>query len=441
MDLVAQMRELGFWPADDGDTRRSVEELARRFTEPRTLARELIERDLLTPYQANYLLTGKGKALQVGRYLILDRLGEGGMGKVYKARDRKMHRVVALKIIHPERVANKTSVQRFYREIQAVARLSHPNIVWAFDADKVGSFFYFAMQYVPGVDLAKLVKQAGPLEVARACDFIRQAALGLQHIADNGMVHRDIKPSNLLIIDLATLPSRSDSGIVATAVQTHLVKILDLGLTRLEEHGDDAPSALTQDNTYMGTPDYIAPEQARDSHTADIRSDIYSLGCTLYFALIGRPPFGGATAVQKIMRHQLDPPERLESLRADIPPALTAVVHRMLAKRPEERYQRPAEVAQVLEPFARGQVAPNAVPVRVTGPTPPQPEALKNTASMFQFGETETDSSVVVLSSKSNPGLNARSWEKWLWLWIAGGAAVILTILILILKLVLGRGG
>src|SRR6516164_9169864 len=229
MNLVAQIRELGILPVEDAPAQRSLDDLARKFPEPRSLARELIQRNLLTPYQANQLLTGKGDKLLLGRYLILDRLGEGGMGKVVKARDQKLHRIVALKVIHPARVTNPMAVKRFYREIEAVARLSHPNIVWAFDADHVGSNHFFAMQFLPGIDLSRMVKEKGPLDVVRACDYIRQAALGLQHIADNGMVHRDIKPSNLLIINTAELQAKGDSGAVATATRTDLVKIMDLG--------------------------------------------------------------------------------------------------------------------------------------------------------------------------------------------------------------------
>jgi len=205
MNLVAHIRNLGIIPAEDASAQRSLDDLARKFPEPRNLARELIQRNLLTPYQANQLLTGKEDSLLVGKYLILDRLGEGGMGKVYKARHQTMNRIVALKVIHPSRVANPVAVQRFHREIKAIAQMSHPNIVWAFDADHVGSVHFFVMQYLPGIDLSRMVKEQGPLDVVRACDYIRQAALGLQHIAEHGMVHRDIKPSNLLIINTAEL--------------------------------------------------------------------------------------------------------------------------------------------------------------------------------------------------------------------------------------------
>ncbi len=434
MELLAQLRELGIVSSEEPTSLRAVEDLARQFAEPRALARQLIQRDILTPYQANQLLTGKGKALVVGRYLIIDRLGEGGMGKVFKARDQKLHRVVALKVIHPERLANKLAVERFQREIQAVARLSHANIVWAFDADMAGGVHYFAMQYVPGIDLARLVRESGPLDVVRACDYIRQAALGLQHIADHGMVHRDIKPSNLLIATGKPSPSKGESGVLATAVNTHVVKIVDLGLTREPEHyREDPEKQLTQSGTMMGTPDYMAPEQARDSHLADIRSDIYSLGCTLFYALVGRPPFGGESYVQKIMHHQLDPVEGVDQLRPGIPPALSAVIRRMMAKKPEDRYQVPAEVAQVLEPFAAGSFIPVALPVGNPPPASVPTEASKPTEPMFQFAETAIERLVTPISHTPRA---EGYWDKWLWAWIAGGFAALLVFVILLLRLI-----
>jgi serine/threonine-protein kinase len=434
MNLVAQIRELGILPAEDAPAQRSLDDLARKFPEPRNLARELIQRNLLTPYQANQLLTGKGDGLLIGKYLILDRLGEGGMGKVFKARHQKMNRVVALKVIHPSRVTNPVAVERFYREIQAVAKLSHQNIVWAFDADHVGSIHFFAMQYLPGIDLSRMVKEQGPLDVVRACDYIHQAALGLQHIAEHGMVHRDIKPSNLLIISKEEMQARPESGVLSTAVKTDLVKIMDLGLTRLGDGEDvDHLSTLTQHNTLMGTPDYIAPEQARNSHLADIRSDIYSLGCTMFFALIGRAPFGGKTAVEKVMKHQVEDIRPLEVLRPGLPPSLTAIVQRMMAKNPQDRYQMPIEVAQVLEPFTRGQFAPAALPV--TQEAAPPTEDLRQTQSLFQFGETEIQP--VVRPTTSAPRPPAGPFHQWLGLWIAGGATLLLLIILLLLRLFL----
>jgi len=434
MDLLAHMRSLGIVGADEPETLRTVEGLARATPEPRALAKQLLQREILTPFQANQIFTGKAATLSVGRYLVLDRLGEGGMGKVYKARDRKLHRVVALKVIHPERLANRTAVDRFLREIQAVAKLSHPNIVWAFDADAAGDMHYFAMQFVPGIDLAKLVRQNGPLDVIHACDYMRQAARGLQHIADHGMVHRDIKPSNLLIVTDKQASGKGASGKgesgVLTKVKTHLVKIVDLGLTRLSLDTNNAESALTQSGTMMGTPDYMAPEQARNSHATDIRGDIYSLGCTLFFALIGRPPFGGVTYVQKIMHHQLDPVEAVDQLRPGIPPTLTAVIQRMMAKNPEERYQSPAIVAQVLEPFTLGSVVPVALPV---GEVPAPAQAAKPTEPMFQFADTHVDR--VVVTSRPAPKPKGY-WDQWLWAWIAGGGGAGILILFLLLRLI-----
>lgn len=430
MDLLAHMRSLGIVGPDEPEALRTVEALARATPEPRALAKQLLQREILTPFQANQILTGKAASLLVGRYLVLDRLGEGGMGKVYKARDRKLHRVVALKVIHPERLANRTAVDRFVREIQAVAKLSHPNIVWAFDADAAGDMHYFAMQFVPGIDLAKLVRQSGPLDVIHACDYIRQAALGLQHIADHGMVHRDIKPSNLLVVTGKQAPSKGDSGLM-TAVRTHLVKIVDLGLTRLSlDANDSGEAALTQSGTMMGTPDYMAPEQARNSHATGIQGDIYSLGCTLFFALIGRPPFGGVTYVQKIMHHQLDPVEAVDQLRPGIPPLLTAVIQRMMAKNPDERYQTPAEVAQVLEPFTLGSVVPVALP---PVDVPPPTEATKPTEPMFQFADTHVDRVVVTPRPAKPP---QRYWDQWLWAWIAGGCAAGILVLFLLIRLI-----
>ena len=193
--LITQLRSLGLWPEDE-PVRQGILELSQRLPDGRALAGELIRRDLLTPYQANLLLTGKGEQLVVGPYRILQRLGEGGMGQVFMARHQNTHRIVALKIIRPERLTNRNALERFLREVQSAARLSHVNIVRAYDADEAQGLFYFAMQYVAGVDLSRLVKQAGRLPISQACNYIYQAAQGLQHIHDNGLIHRDIKPSS-----------------------------------------------------------------------------------------------------------------------------------------------------------------------------------------------------------------------------------------------------
>jgi uncharacterized protein (TIGR03067 family) len=266
------------------------------------------------------------------RYRQVRLLGSGGMGSVWLAEHRVMGRHVAVKVIRPELVAKAGAAERFRREAQAAARLSHPNIVAAYDADEAGDSTLLAMEYVEGVNLADELRRRGPLPIAEACDAVRQAALGLQHAFERGLVHRDLKPHNLM---------RAADG---------TVKVLDFGLAVL---GDGAGPGLTGGGVVVGTPDYIAPEQAEDSHAADVRSDIYSLGCTLYHLLTGRVPFPDDSVLRKLDGHRRDEPAPVRRLRPEAPPALAAVVAKMMAKRPDQRYQTPAEVVAALEPFCR----------------------------------------------------------------------------------------
>jgi serine/threonine protein kinase/WD40 repeat protein len=275
------------------------------------------------------------------RYRVLGLVGQGGMGAVYRAEHRRMERPVALKVINPGLIQNPTTVQRFHQEVRTAARLVHPNIVTAHDADEAGGLHFLVMEYVEGRSLADLVAERGPLPVAKACDYARQAALGLQHAHEQGMVHRDIKPHNLMVT----------SGVV---------KILDFGLARLArapetlaDGAQTADSSLTGAGTVMGTADYIAPEQAADPRAADIRADIYSLGCTLFYLLTGRPPFPDGGVQDKIAQHANTPLPPLAALRAGLSPDLAAVVARMTAKDPASRYQTPAAVADALAPFAK----------------------------------------------------------------------------------------
>jgi serine/threonine protein kinase len=267
------------------------------------------------------------------RYRVVRLLGAGGMGAVYEAEHRVMQRPVALKVINRAFTARPAVVERFRREVRAAARLSHPNIVTTFDAEDAGSTLFLVMEYVEGINLARVVKEHGPLPVAEACAYVRQAALGLQHAHERGMVHRDVKPENLV---------RCGDG---------TVKVLDFGLAALTtERGGDG---LTEANAIMGTPDYMAPEQAENAHRADIRADVYSLGCTLYHLLTGRVPYPEATALRRILAHKEQPIPSLRKARPDAPPELAAVLARLLAKKPGERYQTPGEVATALEPFTR----------------------------------------------------------------------------------------
>ena len=295
------------------------------FSDSRLLARELLQRNWLTAFQVNKLMQGRSGELCLGPYLLLERIGEGGMGQVFKARHRLMKRLVALKVIRRDRLEGPDAVQRFHREIRAAATVAHPNVVMAFDADRIGETHFLVMEYVEGTDLAKLVKKQGPLPVAQACNYVRQAALGLQHAHECGLVHRDIKPANLLLTT-----ARTSGG---SQPVEGVVKVLDLGLARLG-HEEKTLANFTQEGTVMGTPDFMAPEQALESHDVDIRADIYSLGCTLYYLLTAQVPFPGGTLMQKLRRHEREQPPPLTAARSDIPAGLPAVLARLMGKRP-----------------------------------------------------------------------------------------------------------
>lgn len=287
------------------------------------------------------------------RYRVLKMLGRGGMGVVYKAEHRLMERPVALKVISRRLMSNPLAIERFQREVRAAARLTHPNIVVAHDAEQAGELHFLVMEFVDGASLAQYVERKGPLPVSTASLFIRQAALGLQHAAQQGMVHRDIKPQNLML------------------TRKGQIKILDFGLARFarEESSSDqlgdshfadnsaADAGLTEVGMIVGTPDYMAPEQASDSSKADIRADIYSLGCTFYFLLCGQAPFAGDSITRTLKSHADRQPRPLHKLRDDLPPELLRIVERMMAKDPAARFQSPQELAKVLAPLATGGLA------------------------------------------------------------------------------------
>jgi len=291
----------------------------------------------MTPYQLNQVHRGQGNRLVIGPYLLLERLGRGGMRDVFKARHRRLGRITALKLIRAARLGTPRAARRFLREVQAAGRLDHPNVVHAYDAAQEGETLYLAMEYVQGWDLDKLVRLRGPLDMALACDSVRQAALGLQHAFERGIVHRDVKPSNLLLCS-----------------RTSTVMVLDLGLALVEQVGGTKGSQLTRAGRVLGTVDYLAPEQAFDSRAADTRSDLYALGCTFYYLLTGQPPFPKGSPIEKVMKHVGSQPEPVEAVRRDVPPEVAAVVRKLLAKQPEDRYQTPAELAEALQEVLKG---------------------------------------------------------------------------------------
>jgi serine/threonine protein kinase len=312
----------------------------------RVIAREMVGRGLLTKFQAEMLLASRTGGFQLGQYRILDQLGQGGMGRVFKAMHQTMHRVVALKVVTSQLVKTEQGRQLFMREVRAAARLMHPNIVTAYDANQIGDRHFMVMEFVDGPNLEQLVREKGPLPIGQACDFIRQAAHGLQFALENHMVHRDIKPANLLVQRAGG--SARDSQCV--------VKILDFGLARLHQRSpEDEPGSntiLTKENAVMGTPDFLSPEQARDLHKVDIRSDLYSLGCTFYFLVTGQVPFPGGSTLEKLVRHGTEEATPVERLRPETPAVVAAIIRRLMAKQAGERFQTPAELAAALTPFA-----------------------------------------------------------------------------------------
>jgi serine/threonine protein kinase len=298
--------------------------------------------------------------MSIGPYILLERLGEGGAGRVYKARHQKMDRVAAVKVIRSELLVDHEMVRRFYREVEAVSQLQHSNVVHAYDAGPIqesgvggqGSEslvrgHFLAMEFLEGIDLSRLVKQSGALPVNEAREYTCQAAVGLQYIHEHGMVHRDIKPSNLM---LSRERKRPEGPVAHASGSEGTVKILDLGLARLQWRASgEATTSITSSKTVMmGTVDYMAPEQAIDSHAVDIRADIYSLGCTLFYLLTGQPPFPGGTEAQKLWGHQTKQPPDVRELRPEVPEDLVVILSKMLAKEPGQRFQTPDELVGAL---------------------------------------------------------------------------------------------
>jgi serine/threonine protein kinase len=357
----------------------SAEELERAAAlnptaDASALAKWLVDAGILTAFQTDAVARRRVEKLRIGNYDVLDKLGAGGMGTVFKARHRRLKRVVALKVLTRNLCKDKTFVQRFQREMETLAQFNHPNIVMAYDADEAKVGHFLVMEFVNGQDLASLVQKQGPMGLSDAVSCILQAARGLEYVHRQGMIHRDIKPANLL---------RDTDGVV---------KVTDLGLTRLASPVGEAARGLTQAGGMLGTVDYMPPEQALDPSSADHRADIYSLGATLYFLLIGQPPYQGQTMMDTLFKHREAPIPSLTAARPDVPPALDDIYRRMMAKMPAERFQSMGEVVRALEVlgssfgdnnpvFSPGLAAP-AKGLNATLAAAPQPNKGKTMAGM-----------------------------------------------------------
>ena len=312
---------------------------------PSDIAVDLVQGGYLTFWQSQQLLAGKTEFF-LGRYKFLDRLGVGGMGAVFKAEHEMMGRIVALKMVRRRLLEDDKTRKRFLREIKAVAALQHPNIVLAYDADCVANVYFLVLEYIDGNDLGWWVQQKGPFSSRWACEFARQVALGLQHAHERGLVHRDIKPTNLLAVR-------------EPAPKPPTIKILDFGLSLLDEavHSDDlvqaAEAAADRHVTsVVGTFGFMAPEQFQRPPQMDIRSDIFSLGCTFFYLLTGRLPFDGDSDKEYLHNMLTSEPLAVSSMKANVPPQVDLVLAKMLARHPDDRFQTPAEVAAMLKPLA-----------------------------------------------------------------------------------------
>lgn len=310
------------------------------------LAKALEAEKVITRWHSEKLLKGKYKGFFLGKYKLLGHIGSGGMSSVYLAEHVKMHDLRAIKVLPQSKLGKSSYLARFQQEAKAIASLDHPNIVRAYDIDSEvtnqGETHYIVMEYVDGDDLQVIVKKKGPLPFDKAADYIAQAARGLQHAHEIGLIHRDVKPANILV--------RKDGQ----------VKVLDLGLALFS---DDNESSLTMEynDKVLGTADYLAPEQALNSHGVDARADLYGLGCTLYFLLTAQAPFPDGSIAQRIAKHQKEMPKEIRKIRPECPGELEGICWKLLQKEPKYRYASALQTAEVLEAWlAKSKVAVSA---------------------------------------------------------------------------------
>jgi serine/threonine protein kinase len=307
-------------------------------TDPREFADEMVADGILTNFQCEQYLLGKWRGFTIGKYKLLERIGVGGMGQVFLCEHMFMKKRVAVKVLPPAKADQPAALGRFYREARAAGSLDHPNVVRTQDIDQDGNLHFIVMDYVDGPNLLEVIKRSGPMDVSRATYYMRQVAAGLDYAFRSGIIHRDVKPGNVLLDRKGT------------------AKILDMGLARFFKDHADQLTIKYDDKIVLGTADYVAPEQVANSHSVDIRADIYGLGATFYFLLAGHPPFPTGTVSQKLLWHRTKEPTPIRQIRQDVPEGLAAVLGRMMAKDPKARYQTPAQLVAELEPWLPAEV-------------------------------------------------------------------------------------
>jgi serine/threonine protein kinase len=309
-------------------------------SDPKSVVAGLIQDGVITSFQGEQFLLGKWKGFTLGKYRLLERIGVGGMGQVFLCEHTYMRRRVAIKVLPPTKAQDPVSLARFYREARVASALDHPNIVKTYDIDQDANLHFLVMEYVDGTSLLDLVKRFGPLNVLRASHYIRQACQGLQYAHQAGMIHRDIKPGNIMVDRQGT------------------AKLLDMGLARFYRDEKDQLTLKYDDKNVLGTADYVAPEQTRDSRNIDIRADIYGMGATFYYILTGQPPFPEPSVAEKLIAHQTKKPRPIRELRPEVPVGLAKIIDKMMAKDPKERFQTPQEVVDALEVWTQQPIDP-----------------------------------------------------------------------------------
>jgi WD40 repeat protein len=426
-NLVVALRQSRL--LNPGQVDEVVRDLQARFHEPKALARELLQRGWLTAFQINQLFQGSAQNLILGQYVLLERLNETALGQVFKARHQHMKHTVTLHIVRRELLTDAGAVQRFYAEVQAASQLSHPNVLHALDAGPIGPTHFFAVEHVEGLDLERWVRKSGPLPIAQACDFICQAAQGLEHAYAWGLLHHDLRPANLLV-----------TGAAEPGLETR-VKICNLGLTLFQPRRGSRPApGPGAGDEEAAAADFLAPEFATPDGVLDVRSNLYALGGTFYYLLTAHVPFPGGTAEAKLRRHVAEEPARVEVERPDVPPRVAAVVRRLLAKRPEARFQTPGEVVAALTdetvPIAPPELVPPPAPAPALAPAEggirSQAPAPAGVGTLEAVREPTTQWDAILTAPVPDPVADSakhlrqvaeqRRWR----LWLGGGSLILL---------------